>query len=113
MPKVQGSNPSYLPTMQHHHQQDLLYSMSQQVVDTVICRFGVSNSFIVCLSSMLIIYLVIENCGAMPDLEDREGEVSFILSEYFTSHTNIRKLDGFVQGGFEWSHIDCKLPCAG
>jgi hypothetical protein len=64
--------------------------MSRQVVDTVICRFGVStNRFIVWLSSMLIIHLVIENCGAMPDLENREGEVSFIQSEYFTSYTNI------------------------
>ena len=29
---------------------------------------------------MLIIYPVVEDCGAMPDLEDREGEVSFILN---------------------------------
>ena len=88
MPKVQGSNPLFLPTMYHHQQQDLLYCMSRQVVDIVICRFGVSNRFIVWSSSMLI-HSVIENCGAMPDLEDREGEVSFIRSEYFTSYTNI------------------------
>ena len=87
--------------------------MSRQVVDIVICWFGVSSRFIVWLSSMLIIHSVIENCGAMPDLEDREGEVSFILSEYFTGYTNIRNLDGVVQGGFKWSPIDCKLPCAG
>jgi hypothetical protein len=30
---------------------------------------------------MLIIHPVIEDCGAMPDLEDREGEVSFFPSE--------------------------------
>jgi hypothetical protein len=75
--------------MHHHHQLDLLYCMSRQVVDTVICRFGVSNRFIVWLSSMLMIHSVIENCGAMPDLEDREGEVSSILCEHFTSYTNI------------------------
>ena len=63
--------------------------MSPQVVDTMICRFGVSNGFIVWLFSMLMIHSVIEDCGAMPYLEDREGEVSFILSEYFTSYTNI------------------------
>ena len=38
---------------------------------------------------MLIIHSVIEDCGAMPDLEDREGEVSFILNEYFMSNANI------------------------
>ena len=38
---------------------------------------------------MLIIHSVIEDCGAMPDLEDREGEVGFIPSEYFTSYANI------------------------
>ena len=63
--------------------------MSPQVVVTMICQFGVSNRFIVWLSSMLIIYSVIEDCGAMPYLEDREGEVSFILSEYFTSYTKV------------------------
>ena len=88
--------------------------MSRQVVDTVICRFGVSNRLIVLLPSMLIIRSVIENCGAMPDLEDREGEVSFILNEYILHVILIlRKLDGVVQSGFEWSHIDCKLPCTG
>ena len=76
MPNVQGSNTLNLPTMRHHPQQDLLYCMSRQVVDIVICWFGVSNRFIDWLSSMLITYSVIENCGAMPDLEDREGEVS-------------------------------------
>ena len=78
MPKAQGSNPLNLPTMRHHHQQDLLYYMSPQVVDTMICWFGVSNRFILSLFSMLIIHSVIEDCVAMPYLEDREGEVSFI-----------------------------------
>lgn len=41
-----------------------------------------------CLT-MLIIHPVIEDCGAMPDLEDREGEVSFILNERFESCANI------------------------
>lgn len=49
----------------------------------------------------------------MPDLEDREGEVSFSCVNILQVILIFRNLDGFVQGGFEWSPIDCKLPCAG
>ena len=78
--KVQASNAFTLPTMHHHREQDLLYYMSPQVVDTMMWRFGVSNGFIILVISlsMVIIQSVIEDPGAMPDLEDREGEVSSI-----------------------------------
>jgi len=86
--------------------------MPPQVVDTMIWLFGVSNMYCPSRLSMLIIHPVIEDCGAMPDLEDREGEVSFILSERLQVMLIFRKLDGLVQGGLEWPHVDCKLPCA-
>jgi hypothetical protein len=48
------------------------------------------KQYVYCLVfQMLIIHSVIEDCVAMPYLEDREGEVSFILSEYFTRYTDM------------------------
>jgi hypothetical protein len=44
---------------------------------------GVSDYLHNCRTLDILLAPVIEDCGAMPDLEDREGEVYLILS--FTS----------------------------
>ena len=55
----------------------LLYMLLQAEV-TMLSQSGVSG-FPLKMLPRDSTFLVIEECGAMPDLEDREGEVSFFF----------------------------------
>lgn len=78
--------------MTHRQERGLLLCMLPLVVDILIWLHGVSLLLFSLFRWGTHRVLVVDDCGAMPDLEDREGEVSdIVLCTLSLSHLDVRR----------------------